>query len=338
MTTKSKEKPVTERTSGTSSKVGKAASVLESHGFKLGKTLGHGSYANVMWAHSAKHKIKVAVKIVSKKKAPEDYLVKFLPREIDVIKNLKHPNLICFLQSIETTSRVYLIMEMAENGDLLDYIKSHGAVSETQAAIWFHQLCMGIDYCHHRGVVHRDLKCENLLLNKNNNLKITDFGFARGSMKPKDGRRILSETYCGSYAYAPPEILRGMPYDPHFSDIWSMGVILFTMLFGQLPFDDSNHKTLMQQVQCRVKFPANKTVSEDCKDLICRMLSPVKERITLKEIKHDPWTVRMAPYYPKPKTKAAAASQEAASTSTVDGDVPSVQQMNKQKSKSTGGK
>ncbi|XP_070576328.1 testis-specific serine/threonine-protein kinase 4-like [Ptychodera flava] len=273
----------------------------------MGETLGHGSYATVKWAVSAKHKCKVAIKIVSKRKAPEDYLAKFLPREIEVIKHLKHPNLICFLQSIETTSRMYLIMEMAENGDLLDYIKAHGAIPETQAGIWFHQLVDGIEYCHSQGVVHRDLKCENLLLNKHNNLKITDFGFARGNMKPREGRIILSETYCGSYAYAPPEILRGIPYDPHVSDIWSMGVILFTMIFGRLPFDDTNHKVLIQQVQTRVQFPNNKTISEECKNLVCRILSPAKQRINIHEIHKDPWFVRMSQYYKLKRTKVGAA-------------------------------
>ncbi|XP_077982380.1 testis-specific serine/threonine-protein kinase 4-like [Glandiceps talaboti] len=289
----------------------------------MGETLGHGSYATVKWAYSTKHKCKVAVKIVSKRKAPEDYLAKFLPREIEVIKHLKHPNLICFLQSVETTSRVYLIMELAENGDLLDYIKSNGAVSETQAGIWFHHLVAGIEYCHGQGVVHRDLKCENLLLNKHNVLKITDFGFARGSMLPKDGRVILSETYCGSYAYAPPEILRGIPYDPNMGDIWSMGVILFTMVFGRLPFDDTNHRTLIQQVQNRVQFPGSKTASEDCKDVICRMLTPAKTRINMKEIRHSAWFKRFSHYHKAKNPKAKEKQPQPESSATGQPEVTS---------------
>ena len=89
-----------------------------------------------------------------------------------------------------------------------------------------------------RGVVHRDLKCENLLLDNKYNLKITDFGFARANMSVKEGQKpVLSETYCGSYAYAPPEILTGKPYVSQLADIWSMGVILYVMV-GFLPSTD----------------------------------------------------------------------------------------------------
>ena len=147
--------------------------VLDIHGYKIGKTLGHGSYATVKEASSTRHKCKVAIKIISKRRAPKDYLEKFLPREIDVVKLLKHPNLIVFLQSIETNNRVYLIMENAVNGDLLETVRAKKFIKEKAAALWFSQLIDGVDYCHLKGVVHRDIKCENLLLDENNNLKIT---------------------------------------------------------------------------------------------------------------------------------------------------------------------
>lgn len=172
----------------------------------------------------------MAVKIISKKKAPKDYISKFLPRELEVVMYLRHPSLVCFLQSIETNNRVYLIMELADNGDLLEVIKKLKHVEENQAGLWFHQLVNGVDYCHSKGVAHRDLKCENLLLDRNNHLKISDFGFARGGFHLLEGHDALSQTYCGSYAYAPPEILTGTPYNPMLADVWSMGVVLFTMV------------------------------------------------------------------------------------------------------------
>jgi serine kinase len=197
----------------------------------VAQKLGHGSYATVKAAHSHKHRTLVAIKIISKKKAPQDFLDKFLPRELDIVKTLKHPCLICFLQSIETTNRVYLVMELATGGDLLEVIRKNGHIKEPQAGRWFNQLTDGMSYCHRKGVVHRDLKCENLLLDKKNNLKITDFGFAKCfDTQMKNGQKEMSETYCGSYAYAPPEILKGTPYEPQIADIWSMGVILFTMV------------------------------------------------------------------------------------------------------------
>lgn len=96
----------------------------------------------------------------------------------------------------------------------------------------------------------RDIKCENMLMDNGWNIKLSDFGFARGEMKQKNGQPILSETFCGSYAYASPEILRGIPYQPQYADIWSMGVVLFAMVFGRLPFDDSNYKELIKVSIC----------------------------------------------------------------------------------------
>lgn len=147
--------------------------VLDLHGYQVGKTLGHGSYATVKEAFSTRHNCTVAIKIISKRRAPKDYLDKFLPREIEVVKLIKHPSLIVFLQSIETNNRVYLIMENASKGDLLDVVRSKRTIAEPQAGIWFGQMIEGIEYCHSKGVVHRDLKCENVLLDEQYNLKIT---------------------------------------------------------------------------------------------------------------------------------------------------------------------
>lgn len=106
-------------------------------------------------AHSDMHGGNVAIKIVSKYTAPEDYLKKFLPREIEVVKGLKHSNLIRFLQAIETTHRVYIVMEYAENGSLLDVIRKDSYIDEVRSRKWFRQLVDAIEYCHERGVVHR---------------------------------------------------------------------------------------------------------------------------------------------------------------------------------------
>ncbi|GLH06018.1 Serine/threonine-protein kinase grp [Gryllus bimaculatus] len=263
--------------------------VLESHGYTLGRAIGSGSYATVKVAQSTRHQMEVAVKIVSKFQAPADYLKKFLPREIEVVKGLRHPNLIRFLQAIETTHRVYIIMEYAENGSLLDIIRRDAYIDEPRGRHWFRQLIDSVDYCHERGVVHRDIKCENLLMDSNYNIKLSDFGFARGHMRPKNGVAPLSETFCGSYAYASPEILRGVPYQPQLSDIWSMGVVLYAIVYGRLPFDDSNYNNLLKQVQNKVTFPKEPRVSAACKSLITRILAPVRSRLRMNAIRNDPW-------------------------------------------------
>ncbi|KAF5274632.1 hypothetical protein FQR65_LT04332 [Abscondita terminalis] len=267
----------------------KKLTVLESHGYYLGKTIGSGSYATVRVAHSERHVGNVAVKIVSKFTAPADYLKKFLPREIEVVKGLKHPNLIRFLQAIETTHRVYIVMEYAENGSLLDIIRRDSYIDENRARRWFQQLVEAVDYCHERGVVHRDIKCENLLMDNGYNIKLSDFGFARGHLKPINGQLPYSETFCGSYAYASPEILRGIPYQPQQSDIWSMGVVLYAMVFGRLPFDDANYNLLLKQVSSKVTFPREPKVAPTCRTLITRILSPLKGRIKINGIRNDSW-------------------------------------------------
>ncbi|CAL1682715.1 unnamed protein product [Lasius platythorax] len=271
----------------------KKLTVLESHGYTLGKTIGAGSYATVKVAKSNRHDCQVAVKIVSKFQAPGDHLTKFLPREIEVVKGLKHPNLIRFLQAIETTHRVYIIMEYAQNGSLLDVIRRDIYIDELRSRKWFRQLLEAIDYCHNRGIVHRDIKCDNLLMDHHFNIKLSDFGFARDQIKTKNGEWLLSTTYCGSYAYASPEILRGIPYQPQLSDIWSMGVVLYTMVYGQLPFDDTNHAQLLKQVslfsQKKVGFPKHPKVSQLCRSLISRILVSQSARLRINNIRSDAW-------------------------------------------------
>lgn len=270
-----------------------AVAVLQSYGYTLGESLGKGSYAVVKAAYSQKHKKRVAIKIVSKRRAPEDYLTKFLPREIQVMKRLRHPNCVCLYEAIETSSRIYLVMDMADNGDLLEYIRSKGALSEEKARDFFRQLIDATAYMHERDIVHRDLKCENLLLTQLNAIMISDFGFSRIQAKiPETQKRKLSRTFCGSYAYAPPEILRGIAYDGTMADIWSLGVVLFTMVCASLPFDDSNLKILLDQVTKRVQFPRKRgaLLSVEVKNLIGRMLtSDVKDRIDIEGIRNDPW-------------------------------------------------
>ncbi|XP_055903975.1 testis-specific serine/threonine-protein kinase 4 [Eupeodes corollae] len=264
-------------------------SILEEHGLLLGKIIGCGSYAKVKVAFSEELQKEVAVKIISKLKAPPEYTKKFLPREIDAVKGLHHENLIQFYQSIETSHRVYLVMQIAENGTMLDYIREKKYLDEISARRLFRQLISVIGYCHSKGVVHRDIKCENLLLDSEFNLKIIDFGFARKDTLTSDNTVILSKTFCGSYAYASPEILKGIAYNPFLSDIWATGVVCYAMVFGRLPYDGSNVHVLLKRVNSNLVFPKSPKASNECKNLIYHILAPLKIRYRIPQIQEDPW-------------------------------------------------
>ncbi|XP_055472231.1 testis-specific serine/threonine-protein kinase 4 [Psammomys obesus] len=310
-------------------------SVMEEYGYEVGKVIGHGSYGTVYEAYYTKQKIMVAVKIISKKKASDDYLNKFLPREIQVMKVLRHKYLINFYQAIETTSRVYIILELAQGGDVLEWIQRYGACSEPIAGKWFSQMALGIAYLHSKGIVHRltpslsaagrDLKLENLLLDKRENVKISDFGFAKmvssnqtvrssPSYRQMNYPSNLSQTYCGSFAYACPEILLGLPYNPFLSDTWSMGVILYTLVVAKLPFDDTNLKKLLRETQKEVTFPANLTISQECKNLIFQMLRQATKRATILDVLKDPWMLKFQPEQPSQEIKLLEAMCQPAST------------------------
>ncbi|SPP86130.1 testis-specific serine/threonine-protein kinase 1 [Drosophila guanche] len=263
--------------------------ILEEHGIILGKVIGTGNYAKVKIGFSEEYGKRVAVKIISKVKAPPEYTQKFLPREIEAVKGLHHDNLITFYQSIETSHRVYLIMQLAENGTLLDYVREKKFLDEAQSRKLFRQLISAVEYIHSKGVVHRDIKCENLLLDEDWNLKLIDFGFARKDTRSSDNQVVLSKTFCGSYAYASPEILKGVAYDPFMSDIWACGVVCYAMVFGRLPYDGSNVHILLKRINQSLVFPKSPPATSECKHMIMHVLAPVKIRYNVPQVKEDPW-------------------------------------------------
>ncbi|XP_036849565.1 testis-specific serine/threonine-protein kinase 1 [Manis javanica] len=273
------------------------AGVLRRRGYTMGTHLGEGSYAKVKSAYSERLKSNVAVKIIDRKKAPTDFLEKFLPREIEILAMLNHRYIIKTYEIFETSDgKVYIVMELGVQGDLLEFIRTWGALHEDDARKKFHQLSSAIKYCHDLDIVHRDLKCENLLLDKDFNIKLSDFGFSKRCLRDDSGRLTLSKTFCGSAAYAAPEVLQGVPYQPKVYDIWSLGVILYIMVCGSMPYDDSNIKRMLRtQKEHRVKFPRSKHLTGECKDLICRMLQPdVNRRLHIDEILSHCWVRPMA--------------------------------------------
>ena len=269
---------------------------LERRGYLIGKKIGQGSYATVHFAEyvneNTPKKLRLACKIFDKEKAPQDFVDKFFSRELDILTKIENRHIINVQSIFQQGSRVFIFMDYADNGDLLDYVKCNGAVSEEQTQLWFWQMASGLKYLHSNNIAHRDLKCENILLSRHFNVKLADFGFARFCVDC-DGRRILSQTYCGSAAYAAPEVVSRTPYNPKLADVWSLGVILFIMLNGSMPFDDSNlRKLLKAQISRDWIFHPNiwDTVSAAAKYVVRHTLEPdITFRLTLDRVLAHEW-------------------------------------------------
>jgi serine kinase len=231
--------------------------ILAGHKILLKEKIGQGSYSKVKRAFDLDRFQEVAVKIIDRYKAPKDFQEKFLPRELDVWARVKHKNIIKMNKHLWNGEKIYMVLEFANNGDMLTHIQNlKGPVSDSACKLWIHQIFDAIKYLHERNIIHRDLKLENILLDSTNNIKICDFGFSKVLCKKNKHGEIcdLSETYCGSKAYASPEILLGQPYDPRKADIWAIGVILYIFLTGNMPFkEDPCNQNILDQVTIHLK-------------------------------------------------------------------------------------
>ncbi|XP_066245758.1 testis-specific serine/threonine-protein kinase 3 [Euwallacea similis] len=269
---------------------------LEQRGYLIGKKIGQGSYATVHLSDyvdsAGPKKMPLACKIFDKEKAPKDFLEKFFPRELEILTKIENPHIIQVHSILQRGPRVFIFMRYADNGDLLDFIKRNGAVPEQQAKIWFRQMASGLQYLHSQNIAHRDLKCENILLSRKFNVKLADFGFARFCIDC-DNRRILSQTYCGSAAYAAPEVVNGTPYNPKLSDVWSLGIIMFIMLNASMPFDDCNLRKLLKDQLTKnwvFRSRVRETISASAKSLVRQLLEPdLTLRLNLDRVMQHEW-------------------------------------------------
>ncbi|XP_056383169.1 serine/threonine-protein kinase MARK2 isoform X8 [Hyla sarda] len=251
--------------------------------YRLLKTIGKGNFAKVKLARHVLTGKEVAVKIIDKTQLNSSSLQKLF-REVRIMKVLNHPNIVKLFEVIETEKTLYLVMEYASGGEVFDYLVAHGRMKEKEARAKFRQIVSAVQYCHQKFIVHRDLKAENLLLDSDMNIKIADFGF---SNEFTFGNKL--DTFCGSPPYAAPELFQGKKYDGPEVDVWSLGVILYTLVSGSLPFDGQNLKELRERV-LRGKYRIPFYMSTDCENLLKKflILNPSK-RGTLEQIMRDRW-------------------------------------------------
>ncbi|KAM9003694.1 serine/threonine-protein kinase MARK1 isoform 2-T2 [Sarcophilus harrisii] len=288
--------------------------------YRLLKTIGKGNFAKVKLARHVLTGREVAVKIIDKTQLNPTSLQKLF-REVRIMKILNHPSIVKLFEVIETEKTLYLVMEYASGAfsplhhrlppctryrsmmlsealrsllnsggdsgtasEVFDYLVAHGRMKEKEARAKFRQIVSAVQYCHQKCIVHRDLKAENLLLDADMNIKIADFGF---SNEFTIGNKL--DTFCGSPPYAAPELFQGKKYDGPEVDVWSLGVILYTLVSGSLPFDGQNLKELRERV-LRGKYRIPFYMSTDCENLLKKLLvlNPIK-RGSLEQIMKDRW-------------------------------------------------
>ncbi|KFW65199.1 Maternal embryonic leucine zipper kinase [Pygoscelis adeliae] len=255
--------------------------------YELHETIGTGGFAKVKLAQHLLTGEKVAIKIMDKLALGDD-----LPRvkiEIDAMKNLSHQHVCQLYHVIETSKKIFMVLEYCPGGELFDYIISKDRLSEEEARVFFRQIVSAIAYVHSQGYAHRDLKPENLLIDEEHNLKLIDFGLCA---KPKGGLDYHLNTCCGSPAYAAPELIQGKAYIGSEADIWSMGVLLYALLCGFLPFDDDNVMAVYRKIM-RGKYSIPKWLSPSSTLLLNQMLQvDPKKRITVKHLLSHPWLMQ----------------------------------------------
>ncbi|TPX33232.1 hypothetical protein SmJEL517_g03808 [Synchytrium microbalum] len=191
-----------------------------------------------------KKKAKDTKRAESSSKKPSSFL-SHLQAEVQLIMRLDHPNVIKIYQVLDTEEECFVVMEYASGGELVDLIASKGHLTEKEARFYFRQIISAMDHCHLNGVVHRDLKLENILLDAQRNALVSDFGLGRTFTS----NRELLNTFCGTPNYAAIELITGTPYIGTRTDIWACGVILYIMLTGKPPFVGENVSALYAKIK-----------------------------------------------------------------------------------------
>ncbi|NXO51327.1 NUAK2 kinase, partial [Aramus guarauna] len=225
----------------------------------------------------------VAIKSIRKDKIKDEQDLVHIRREIEIMSSLNHPHIISVHEVFENSSKIVIVMEYASKGDLYDYISERQRLTEQEARHFFRQVVSAVYYCHKNGIVHRDLKLENILLDANGNIKIADFGLSNVYQQDK-----LLQTYCGSPLYASPEIINGRPYKGPEVDSWSLGVLLYILVHGTMPFDGHDYKTLVKQIT-NGDYREPTKLSDACGLIRWMLMVNPERRATIEDIATHWW-------------------------------------------------
>ncbi|XP_077151209.1 NUAK family SNF1-like kinase 2 [Ranitomeya variabilis] len=252
------------------------------HRYEFLETLGKGTYGTVKRARDKQGK-EVAIKSIRKDRIKDEQDMLHIRRETEIMSSLCHPHIISIYEVFENSSKIVIVMEYASQGDLYDYISERQRLGEQEARRFFRQIVSAVQYCHANDIVHRDLKLENILLDENKNVKIADFGLS--NIYHSDS---FLQTYCGSPLYASPEIVNGRPYKGPEVDSWSLGVLLYILVHGCMPFDGQDYKKLVTQISCGAyKEPSHP--SDACGLIRWLLMVNPERRATLADVASHWW-------------------------------------------------
>ena len=263
--------------------------------YRLLRVIGDGSFSTVKLGVHIFTNETVAVKIIQKSSLTDQYSYDRLQERIATVQRLDHPGIIKIIDVIEDEEAFYIVLEYCGGGELFDFIISRQRVEEPLAKRFFKQIVLAVGYCHSQNVIHRDLKPENLLLTENNTVKLIDFGLcSTHADQPLHDR-------CGSSCYIAPEALTSTSYYGILADVWSLGVILYALVDGSLPWNYQDPNQMYQQITTG-SFPMPKNISFECQDMIRGILNPdVSHRFTIDTILVHPWLFGVGNVFPLPK-------------------------------------
>jgi len=255
--------------------------------FDIGKPLGRGKFGHVYLAREKNTQAVVALKVIFKKQVEKHDVLKQLREEVEIQSRLQHPRVLRLYGYFHDDKRVYLVTELAPNGELFKQLQKEKRFDEPRVAAWVGQLAEALTYLHRHHIIHRDIKPENLLLDANNDVKVADFGWSTVTGHKRT-------TFCGTLDYLAPEML-GESYDERV-DIWSLGVLMYELLVGKAPFDAEENEQTQERIRSdAVAFPDDATPSAEARELLLALLQKDPEqRLSLQGVLDHPWLKRHA--------------------------------------------